>query len=310
MKSILITGAFGYVGGRLSKYLSESGQYQLFLTSRKKRDLPLWTNGAQLVQYCLGNKKDIFASLPSIDVAIHLASINEVMCSKSPELAVELNTVASFKLIQDAVKAGVKRFVYFSTAHVYGSPLKGYFDEESVTRPTHPYSYSHRAVEDYVTTANDQGKMEGVNIRLSNSLGAPDEKDVDRWMLLVSDLCRQAVVEGSLELKSYGSQKRDFIGLEDVCRGTEHLINLQEIGNGVFNLGGNYSISVYDMACLIAERASHILGKEIPVVRPEGKTENWELEYSVKKLESTGFELKKNVQQEIDNLLLFCQQSF
>ncbi len=56
MKNILITGAFGYVGGRVSKFLAESKKYQLFLTSRKNRVLPDWAENSQLVIYSLEEK--------------------------------------------------------------------------------------------------------------------------------------------------------------------------------------------------------------------------------------------------------------
>jgi UDP-glucose 4-epimerase len=311
MKNILITGAFGYVGGRVSKFLAETKKYRLFLTSRQNRTLPNWAENSHLVAYCLENKRNIFQSLPQIDTIVHFASINELICAKLPEMAVELNTMASFRLIQNAIGASVKRFIYFSTAHVYGAPLKGVFNEDCLTRPTHPYAYSHRAVEDYVSAAHDQNQMEGISVRLTNSIGAPIEKEVDRWMLLVSDLCKQAAVDGKLVLKSFGSQKRGFIGLNDVCRGVDHLISITDhLGNGIFNLGGDYTISVYDMACLISKRAALIFGKEIPVIRPEGTHEEWELDYSSTKLGATGFTPVGCIEKEIDDLLIFCQRNF
>ena len=311
MENILITGAFGYVGGRVSKFLTETKKYQLFLTSRKNRVLPDWAENSQLVTYSLDNKDNILQSLPKIGTIVHFASINEVICEKSPELAVELNTLASFRLIKDAINASVKRFIYFSTAHVYGAPLKGVFNESCLTRPTHPYAYTHRAVEDYVAAAHDSGKIEGLSIRLTNSIGAPIEKEVDRWMLLVSDLCRQAVIDGKLKLNSFGNQKRAFIGLNDVCRGVDHLISLKRgLDNGIFNLGGDFVISVFDMARLISKRASHILKKDIPIIRPKGEPKEWQLEYSNKKLELTGFRVEGCIEAEIDGLIHFCKINF
>ncbi|MBT4287370.1 MAG: SDR family oxidoreductase [Deltaproteobacteria bacterium] len=311
MKKILITGAFGYVGGRVSKYLAELGKYQLYLTSRKERKLPDWAKNSQLVIYSLEAETNIFDSLPKIDIVIHFASINENICIESPKLAIDINTVSSFNLIQNAIKASVKRFIYFSTAHVYGAPLKGYFDENSLTRPTHPYAYTHRAVEDYVASAHDQKLMEGICIRLSNSFGVPIEKEVDRWTLLVNDLSKQAVINQKLVLNSFGSQKRDFIGSYDVCRAVEHFISLKgQIGNGLFNLGGEYTKSIYEMANVIAERASKLFNKNFPVIRPKGNDEHWELDYSIEKLKKTGFTISNCIVNEIDQLLLFCQENF
>lgn len=305
MKNVLITGAYGYVGGRLVEHLKSTGDYNLFLTSRKEKE------DENSYVYSLDSKDNLFEKINQpIDILIHLASINEVVCANDPLKAVELNTLGSFRLIQDAKAAGVKRIVYLSTAHVYGAPLKGLITEENLTRPTHPYAYSHRAVEDYIAELHDKFDMDGIVVRLSNSLGAPVSKDVDRWMLLVSDLCIQAVREQKLVLKSAGLQKRDFIGLSDAVRGIEHLMNLEslKLGDGIFNLGGECSESVLNMAKLIQKRCETVLDFKPELVVPEGDQTSENLTYSIQKLKNTGFKLENTIEQEIDSLLKFCQQ--
>ena len=63
-------------------------------------------------------------------------------------------------------------------------------------------------------------------IRLSNSYGAPISKDVNRWTLVVNDLCRQAITNRELKLKSSGEQHRDFIPISDALSAVNLLMKI------------------------------------------------------------------------------------
>jgi UDP-glucose 4-epimerase len=80
---------------------------------------------------------------------------------------------------------GVTKFVYFSTAHVYGSPLQGLIDENSTPRPMHDYAITHRLAEDYVLQANSDKDITGSILRLTNSVGSPLNSKENCWMLFV-----------------------------------------------------------------------------------------------------------------------------
>ncbi|MBF0588164.1 MAG: SDR family oxidoreductase, partial [Magnetococcales bacterium] len=212
-------------------------------------------------------------------------------------------------------RQGVGRFVYFSTAHVYGAPLVGDLTEESFPQPSHPYAITHRTAEDFVLTASRQGRIRGLVLRLSNGIGAPADPDVDRWTLLVNDLCRQAVTKHALTLHSAGHQLRDFITMEDIGNAMAHLLTLPDIawGDGLFNLGGGASHSVLEMTRRIVERCDVTLGFQPPISRPEaapGESSSQTLHYSVAKLEDIGFTPRGRIDKALDETLLLCKASF
>ena len=201
-----------------------------------------------------------------------------------------------------------------STVHVYGSPLTGEITEDTKPTPVHPYALSHRAGEDAVRTSSQSGEIEGVVIRLSNAYGAPADKDVNCWMLLVNDLCRQAATSGRLVLRSAGLQKRDFIPLYDVASAIKHFIELplDKSGDCIFNLGGEATYRIIDMAELIAARCEAVLGYRPEIERPEPVPDgsSSELNYQMDKLKETGFCLNGNIENEIDAILGFCRKNF
>ena len=314
MAKVLITGGSGYIGGRLVQALVEEPRFQLRLGSRQPLvSRPAWPEAAEIVPLDLLSQEDLNAACRGVRYVIHLAALNEIESLANPEEALRINGLGSVKLLEAAKRAGVERFIYFSTAHVYGAPLVGIITEESLPRPHHPYAITHKVAEDFVLAAHDQKTIQGIVLRLSNGFGAP-AANVNRWTLIVNDLCRQAVTTGKLVLKSSGLQWRDFITLTDVARSVQHLLNLPASAcqDGLFNLGGECSLQIITLAQRIADRASRVLGFTPPIQRPEpGPTESFQpLEYRIDKLKSTGFTLNRNIDEEIDATLHFCKEVF
>jgi UDP-glucose 4-epimerase len=311
-KTILITGGFGFLGGRLSQYLSDD--YNIILGTRSNQADPYWLPQVEVVQTQWDSPSSLEKSCKGVDSIVHFAGVNAQDCTADPALALEHNAVATARLLQAAVRQGVSRFVYFSTAHVYGSPLSGVITEETCPANLHSYAASHRAGEDVVRAAHQRGEIEGIVVRLSNAFGAPAHQNVNCWMLLVNDLCRQAVVNRSLVMTSSGKQRRDFVTLFDVVRAISHLLHLpkEQLEDGVFNVGGNWAPCVIDMARLIQSRCSDVLDFVPEIIRPEPSSceSAFDLEYRIDKLLSTGFSLTGCVDDEVDTTLLLCQDVF
>jgi UDP-glucose 4-epimerase len=313
--TVLITGGLGYLGGRIVQKLTGDPNYSLRLGTRRSSAVrPKWLEEGNLVQMDLKSGDNLDAACKGARWVIHLAALNEVESEADPEEALLVNSMGTLKLLRAAERAGVERFIYFSTAHIYGSPLVGGINEETLPRPIHPYAITHKVAEDFVLSSNDQKKLTGIVLRLSNGLGAPTDAQVNRWMLVGNDLCRQAVTGGKLVLKSSGMQKRDFIALSDVGRATIHFLHLpiSQCDNGIFNLGGENSLRIIDLAGRIKARCKAVLKFTPPIIRPEphsmGVSED--LDYRIDKLKNTGFSLKSNLDEEIDMTLRLCQKAF
>lgn len=288
---IIISGGLGYVGGRLSKYLAEHG-HEVVALSRQVTSLrgTVWPIGMSVAH------PDSFFQNPELlkgaDAFIHLAAMNESDCVIYPEQAIHINIAQTLYWLDLSQKAGITRFVYFSTAHVYGKPLLGYYDERSITKPLHPYAITHKCAEDFVVSYAVEKKMLNSVIRLTNSFGGPAFPTADRWTLLVNDLCRSAVDKGEMTLLSDGLQVRDFIPLTDVCRAINHILGLhgEQLTDGIFNLGSGKVMSAWQMANLVKGVAERVLNREVPLTRkaPTDGSIN-ELEISCRKLLQTGF---------------------
>lgn len=311
---LLITGGLGFVGGRLGQYLQLAG-HQIILGSRNVSSSPDWLPQANVVQTDWNDERALEQICSGVDVVIQAAGMNAQDCSVDPVAALAFNGLATARLVAAACRAGVKRIIYLSTAHVYASPLVGTITEETCPRNLHPYATSHLAGEHAVLSASQRGQIEGVVLRLSNAFGAPVHKDVNCWMLLVNDLCRQAVEARKLILHTSGQQLRDFVSIEEVCRVIEYFAgtNGGSLNAGVINIGTGVSQSVLEMAQMIQQRCKQVLGIEPELHRPEdGATESHHmLIYRVDRLAAIDINTKDDANiPEIDNLLRFCHSTF
>jgi len=311
---ILIAGGFGFVGGRLVEHLSAQG-HQIVIGSRmlkaphvKFHDVEIkkleWNNENALSQICEG-----------IDVVIHAAGMNAKECLEDPEGALNFNGNGTNRLATAACGAGVKQFIYLSTAHVYASPLVGSITEKTETLNTHAYATSHLAGEKSLLEIGMSSKMWTIVLRLSNVFGAPSHKSVNCWMLLINDLCKQAVQRKKLILTSDGVQLRDFISLQEVCRviGKITVTNEKFRANQIFNLGSGTSKSVLEMAMLVQARSGKVLGSvpELSSLRVGNSKATAPLSYSVKNLSALNITVRdSSMESEVDDLLRFCSINF
>lgn len=312
-KRVLITGGLGYVGGRIAQHLAADPNLTLRLTSRRPDTTkPAWLCNGEIVPWDIA--ADIGEICADVDTVIHLAALNEIDCAQDSLAALQVNGAGTLRLLQAAQSAGVRRFIYFSTAHIYGAPLVGAISEQTVPRPIHPYAITHKVAEDFVLAALDQGEIDGIVLRLSNGFGAPAAAEVNRWTLVVNDLCRQAVSTGKLVLRSNGLQQRDFITLQDTARCVAHFIALPkaDCGDGLFNLGGECSRSIYAITQMVAARCQVVLGftPAIERVEPQPDEQGLGLEYNIAKLKATGFSLNNRYDDEIDATLVLCRKAF
>ncbi len=312
---ILITGGLGYLGGRLAQHLAQNGGDEIVLGSRREEGPPPWLAGGRVVATPWQSLAGLVGACAGVEVVVHLAGMTAQACGEDPVGALEANAVATERLLRAAIQQRVQRFVYLSTAHVYGSPLAGVITETTCPDPVHPYATSNRAGEDAVRSAQRRGEIEGLVVRLSNAYGPPAHKDAGCWTLLVNDLCRQAVTTGRMALRSSGLQRRDLIPLTGACRAIHHLVDVpvSALGGGVFNVGGEWSPTVWEVAELVQQRCGPLLGS-IPALSRVPQVESEEpgpaLDYRLDALRQSGYHPDADKETEIDGLLTSCRAWF
>ena len=163
-EAYLIVGNTGYVGHLLTYYLQSQG-HETITCGRSDAD----------IQLNLSRVKDLpeLSKVSNLDLTcIFAAAPNEVLCRESPQEAINITQDGIQKFAEMCFSSSIKKFVYISTFHVFGSN-KGRIDEDTTPRPNSLYGSLHLETERYLESLSKCSKTELQIIRLSNLISPP-----------------------------------------------------------------------------------------------------------------------------------------
>ena len=264
---IVITGASGYIGSRLCLFLSEKGHDITAVCSSKIPQQKGWTE--KVKQFIVGDIRDevIIEKISNLkaDVIIHLVSLDHHDSEKKPSFVSEINVQPTWNLLDACTSKGLKKFIYFSTIHVYGKNQDGFVYENQSITPLNAYALTHALSEEICNYYNRKTETECINIRLSNSYGEPVFLDAKCWSLIVNDLTRSAFENKKIILNGNGSPVRDFIHYSDICNAIDSLLKNSIKNENTFHLSSSNSITMLDVAVKVKEVYFENYGEEIPI---------------------------------------------
>jgi ADP-L-glycero-D-manno-heptose 6-epimerase len=256
--SIVITGATGFIGYNVAKFLNDAGHTNLILVDRIKRDERL--KNLQYETYLDANDLPEALEKFSCEAVIHLgASVNT---GDTDRIAIfENNFEYSKKLFDYCAQMGI-RFIYASSAATYGDGSKGFDDQERELRPQNFYAESKYAFDEYALQTSKK-PPQWVGLKFFNVYG-PHEGHKGRMASTVLFSYDQAKREGVIKLfRSHnpefkdGEQARDFIFVKDIAKVISFFLIHPE-RSGIFNLGTGEARTFKDLAYAVFAA----LGKE------------------------------------------------
>lgn len=220
-RKILITGSSGFVGKHLVKRLSEKHKIIRY-------DL---VNGQDVL-----NEKLLLQKLKDIDVVIHLAAFISAMESwKKPVEYIRNNALGTATLVNSAIKTGVKKLIFFSSAAVKAKPLT-------------PYAVSKISAEKILDLYKDKINM--VIVRPENIYG-PGQKEA--YGYVIHNFIKAVKYGNPIKIYGDGKQTRDFIYISDVVDTIEELNSLKMKTGTVISIGTGKEIKIVDLANIVSE---------------------------------------------------------
>ncbi|MFE6159653.1 dTDP-glucose 4,6-dehydratase [Streptomyces sp. NPDC056486] len=212
------------------------------------------------------------ALMPGVDTVVHFAAESHVDRSIEDSGAfLRTNVLGTQSLLDASLRHGVRTFVHVSTDEVYGSIEHGSWDENCPLRPNSPYSAS-KASSDLLALAGH--RTHGLDVRItrcSNNYGPMQHPEK------VIPLFVTRLVDGlSVPLYGDGSNVRDWLHVEDHCRGIELVRRAGRPGE-VYNIGGGTELTNRQLT----ERLLVATGADWSSVRPVPDRKGHDLRYSV-----------------------------
>jgi len=310
----LLLGGTGYIGSRLAAYLKSQGHGVRITTRRSRSEVPRWISADEVLSVNLDAKAKLAPALDAIDAVVDLAAPDEVVSAQQPLAALKAGAEQTWIVLETLTDrpAGTRPlFLYMSTFHVYGPNIQGNVDETTTPSPVHPYALGRYLGETIVQTFRKRKLVNAVCLRLSNAFGAPVSADVPRWSLVFNDLCRQAVSQHKLTLKTAGLQRRNFITLEDTVRAIEFIVQHRSAWpeDGVLHVGSSAHWSIQDVAQMVSSHCHRLLGYAPLIESPQTADLNppAHFQFSVERLKAMGFQWNNAVDEEIEATLNICR---
>ena len=312
MKTILVTGADGFIGSHLTEMLVDKGyrvkalsQYNSFNNWGWLEDLPckdkieVLTGDIRDSHYCKHITKDV-------DIIFHLAALIAIPYSYiAPDSYVDTNIKGTLNICQAAKEHGNIRVIHTSTSEVYGTAQYVPIDEHHPLQPQSPYSATKIAADAMAMSFYNAFELPVTIARPFNTYGPRQSARA-----IIPTIITQ-IANGVKEIELGDiTPTRDFNYVEDICRGFVALAQCDESIGQTVNIGSNFEISIGDTLNMIKElmnsKVKFIVDEQR--IRPK-KSEVFRLWCDNSKIEKlTGFKPEVDIRQGIQRTIDWITQ--
>jgi len=275
---ILVTGGAGYIGSVVAEELLQAGHQVVVFDNLSRGHRQAVPKNAELVVGDLADRASLDQLLRSrpIDAVMHFAALIEAGESmKAPEEFFRNNTSNALTLLEAMLAARVKRFVFSSTAALFGNPERTPIEEDDPLHPTNAYGESKLLVERMLAWFHQIHGLRYASLRYFNAAGAsrpdrgeahqPETHLIPRVLQVALGRAQHVNIFGTDYPTPDGTCVRDYIHVSDLARA--HLLAfetlaLERSSRLIYNLGNGQGFSVRQ----VVDVAREITGHPIPVI--------------------------------------------
>jgi UDP-glucose 4-epimerase len=269
--NVMVTGGAGYIGSVTAASLIDAGHRVVVVDDLSKGHRVLVPPDAAFVQAAVGDP-DLLSKTGDIDACVHFAASIEVGESiQVPELYFVNNTSQTTLLLKTLVDAGVRRFVFSSTAAVYGDPGRVPIQEDDPMQPTNVYGESKLLVERALSWLSKLRGLRYASLRYFNASGAtPERGEMHDPETHIVPLLLQAALGRRDHVKIFGDDYptpdgtcvRDYIHIADLADAHVRALDaLDEHEALTCNLGNGRGFTVKE----VVESCRRVSGRDFRV---------------------------------------------
>jgi UDP-glucose 4-epimerase len=282
--SLLVTGVAGFIGRYVARYFIEQGWSVIGIDNSPPENAPL----ANLKAYHRLQLPDptlatLIASY-SPQVCVHCAGRASVGASiTDPTSDFYGNTLLTFEVL-NALRAGAPqcKFVYLSSAAVYGNPQSLPISEEQLPFPISPYGFHKLQGEQLCLEFSKVYDMATASARIFSAYGPGIRRQV-MW-----DICHKAIFQDSITLQGTGQESRDFIHALEIAKALFIIANKAPMQGEAYNLGTGVEVTIAELAELLLEALDYQGSLKFDGKISVGNPLNWQAE--ITKVQALGFQ--------------------
>jgi nucleoside-diphosphate-sugar epimerase len=255
IKRALVTGGAGFIGSHIVERLLAEGSSVVVLDDLSTGVRENVHEAADFILGSVANSLAVQKALRAVDVVFHLAAVSSVQDSLARPLDVhDCNLSSTLLLLEAARTHGVKRFIFSSSAAVYGDTWGVPAREDMKPKPLSHYAVQKLACEHYCDVYRRLYGLQTFCLRYFNVFGARQRAD-SPYSGVIARFLLKAKQGESLVIFGDGSQSRDFCPVANVVSANIAAARLprEDLCQAVFNVGTGTSVTVKRLASLIAQ---------------------------------------------------------
>ena len=277
--NILVCGGAGYIGSNMTAMLASQGHNPIVYDNLSKGHKSA-VKSAKFIHGDLADFELLVKTLTenNIEGVMHFAAFIEVAESvKEPEKYHQNNVCNTQNLLSAMEKAGVHKFVFSSTAAVYGQPEEIPITENCPRNPINPYGQTKLDVEKICHDLSKAGKLRYASLRYFNACGSGNNYSLGEHHNPESHLIPLVIAAAMgkrADIKIFGTDYetpdgtcvRDYIHIEDLC--SAHLLALDKLNDSselIYNLGNGQGYSVRQ----VVEMVKKVSGRDFKVTETD-----------------------------------------
>lgn len=259
MAKILLTGGCGFIGSNLTPILRDAGHSLTIIDnlSRGAKSNLSSPEGVDIHEVDILDEDRLGEIARGHDAVIHLAALGSVVESVAdPVENFYSNAEGTFRVLNGARKAGIKKVVFSSTGGAIMGNTPPPVNEESLPKPISPYGASKLAGEAYCAAFAGAYDMSITATRFANVIGPISAHKKGAVTVFI----RALMNDEPITIYGDGEASRDFLYVGDLCKGILAAFETDLPGFNVFHLASGVEVSVYRLAktlCKIAEKPNH-----------------------------------------------------
>jgi UDP-glucose-4-epimerase GalE len=279
--AILVTGGAGYIGSHAARALRRSG-YEVVLYDNLSTGFRRLAQGFELVEGDIADEAKLRPVLGRVDAVIHFAAHAYVGESvENPRKYFRNNILGALSLLNSALDAGIRRFVFSSTCAVYGIPEQVPITEQMPREPVNPYGASKLCFENALAAYSRAYGLRSVSLRYFNAAGADESGEIGELHepeTHLIPLALAAATENGSELQVYGADYptpdgtclRDYVHVNDLAEAhVRALQHLEKSGDSLaINLGTGRGHSVLEIIQAAENATGRPVRRKIGARRP------------------------------------------
>jgi len=318
---ILVAGGAGYIGSHVCKMLAKEG-FDVIVYDNLSKGYESFVKWGKFIFGDISDERqlDLVFSKFKIDAVMHFCAFIEVGESVVDPQKYYINNVSNtLNLLNIMNKHNVKKFIFSSSAAVYGMPDKVPIEETATKNPINPYGWTKLMVEQILQDYDRAYELKSICFRYFNAAGADPDGEIGEAHNPETHLI-PLIIDAALgkreSVKIYGTDYntkdgtciRDYIHVNDLARA--HILGLKMLLDGgksdVFNLGSESGFSVREIIDIVKK----VTGRDFKVIETErrpgdpallvAKSEKakkilgWKAEYSIEEIIKTAWNWHKD----------------